>query len=532
MKVLIADDEPLVQIGLKSMLSDSSLDLQICGTASNGEQAYQMIVESKPDVVISDIKMPLMSGLELAKKCHHEFGRIPAFIILTGYEDFQFAREALSFQAVDYLIKMELTNDELDRALKKAQQIVLEYRKLSVPDNSSLLDLSYYRDRFFIRLLNGLFEGPEQFERQSQEFQITFEASGYIAAYIRVIENDQKPLTREQKLLLNKSTLEMFQEMMSKYLHCQVISLDIQYFAAVFFISSDHVGDPVSYLREALGQTLNMLYKYYSVTLLCSIGTMVSAPLEIPVSYQDAKQFISSAGTEQLIFAEERLQYFREHNVFNLSLFREDIRRAFEESNTEALREILDNIRELLSQNRVSTAQALDAASSILYLSINLMEDGSSAVTEIFQDDADGYQSLYRLTTVPQILSWLLKLENGLLETLAEQAKKPNNYLVENVKKYIACNLNQRLTLQNTAMTFNISANYLSQLFKKNTEIGFNEYVALKKIEQAKKLLKQGNLKIYEIADELGFENAFYFSRVFKKIEGCSPRDFLNLNQK
>ena len=72
MKVFIADDEPLIQIGLKSMLADSALDVQLCGSASNGEQAYQMILAQKPDIVISDIKMPVMSGLELAKKCLQE----------------------------------------------------------------------------------------------------------------------------------------------------------------------------------------------------------------------------------------------------------------------------------------------------------------------------------------------------------------------------------------------------------------------------------------------------------------------------
>lgn len=528
MKVFIADDEPLIQIGLKSMLADSALDVQLCGSASNGEQAYQMILAQKPDIVISDIKMPVMSGLELAKKCLQELGRIPVFIILTGYEDFQFAREALSLQAVDYLIKMELTKETLDAALKKAERAVLEFRKLSLTENPPLLDLRYYRDRFFIRLLNGLFEGPEQFERQCREFQLVFDTPGYMAAYIRLTDNKEKLLTRDEKFLLNQSTLEMFQEMISKFLRCQVISLDVQYFAAVFFIPEGWTENPAEQLERALSQTLAMLHNYYSVSLLCSIGAMVASPLEIPVSYQDAKQFIPTAdAAHPIVFAGEQLAQGKEHNVFSLSLFREDIRKAFEESNGEALQEILDNIRELLSQNHVSTAQALDAASSILYLTINLLEDGVSIVNDIFRDDAEGYQTLYRFSSVAQILSWLSRLENGLLKALEEQAKRPNNALVENVKNYIDCNLNQRLTLQNTAAVFSISSNYLSQLFKKHTEIGFNEYIAQRKIEEAKKLLKQGDLKIYEIADRLGFENAFYFSRVFKKVAGVSPSEFL-----
>lgn len=170
LKLLIADDEPLVQIGLKSMLDWNQLGISVCGTASNGKQAYDLICQEHPDIVISDIKMPLMDGLELAGKCREEFGRVPVFIILTSYEDFQFAREAISLQAVDYLIKLELTPDSLRESIEKASRAVQEYRQLSTKDAASSLDLTMFQERFFIRLLNGLFESPAQFERQMQDF--------------------------------------------------------------------------------------------------------------------------------------------------------------------------------------------------------------------------------------------------------------------------------------------------------------------------------------------------------------------------
>ena len=91
-KILIADDEPLVQIGLRSMISWSSLGAEICGTASNGDAAWEMIREHHPDIVITDIQMPCSSGLELGKRCMDELGRLPVFIILTSFEDFEYAR--------------------------------------------------------------------------------------------------------------------------------------------------------------------------------------------------------------------------------------------------------------------------------------------------------------------------------------------------------------------------------------------------------------------------------------------------------
>ena len=109
---------------------------------------------------------------------------------------------------------------------------------------------------------------------------------------------------------------------------------------------------------------------------------------------------------------------------------------------------------------------------------------------------------------------------------LEERKKTYKNHIVANVQKYICEHIEERLTLNDVASVFNISPNYLSLLFKKYSEAGFSEYISQMKIARAKELMAEGNLKIYEIADRLGFESAFYFSKVFKKITGCTPRDY------
>ena len=95
------------------------------------------------------------------------------------------------------------------------------------------------------------------------------------------------------------------------------------------------------------------------------------------------------------------------------------------------------------------------------------------------------------------------------------------------MQHYIVEHVEERLTLNNVASSFGVSPNYLSQLFKKYSEIGFSEYISQQKIARAKELMADGTLKIYEIAERLGFESAFYFSKVFKKVTGLSPRDYM-----
>ena len=172
--------------------------------------------------------------------------------------------------------------------------------------------------------------------------------------------------------------------------------------------------------------------------------------------------------------------------------------------------------------------QALDGACNILFLSISLLQDGEKTVSEFFRDNPDGYRSVYKQTSVEQIVSWLSYFEQQSCLLFENHHKDYKNHIVTNVKKYINEHVTERLSLNEVAAVFGISPNYLSQLFGRYNELGFSEYINTCKIHEAKRLLDAGNLKVYEVADMMGFESSFYFSKVFKKVEGISPSDYVN----
>ena len=156
-KLLIADDEPLVQIGLNSMLDWASLDMEVCGIASNGDAAYELILQHRPEIVITDIQMPCSSGLDLVKRCRKEFGDLPVFIILTSHENFNYAKEAISCRVIDYLVKIDLSPETLSESIDRALKQVASIRKRQEPSmrqTDRISDVSIMQERFFIRLLN------------------------------------------------------------------------------------------------------------------------------------------------------------------------------------------------------------------------------------------------------------------------------------------------------------------------------------------------------------------------------------------
>lgn len=528
--LLIADDEPLVQVGIKSMINWEEHGVHIVGTASNGSVAYDMIREYSPDIVITDIKMPIMSGLELARKCKEENLSLPVFIILTSYEEFDFAKEALSYQVCDYLVKLELTPESLTQALERASKKVAEQKKASpsLPQNS-VSSIYLLREQFFTRLILNLFESENQLITQADHLNIRFDYEAYMAAYVEINSDKLAHMSFDKQLNLYASSLQMVNELISKYMPCHTLSLDTKHFVVIFFLNQEHAADYKGAVANALGQVSSMLFNYYSVTIHASMGALVTAPSQIAASFQDAKQIFSRTSVKNpILFAEDIPLEKPPKNVFNMSLFKEDIRKAYAELDEKALYDIFTSIMELFEDKQAYYVQALDAAGNILYLSLSLLNNGEQIVSEIFQDKANGYRSIYELTNVNQILEWLRLFRDGLCANFAAHNKDYKNHIVTNVKKYINEHIEEKLALNKVAEMFNISPSYLSALFSKYSDVGFTDYINQQKVESAREMMRDSHLKIYEISDLLGFESAFYFSRVFKKVTGMSPRDYMN----
>lgn len=527
-KILIVDDEPLVQIGIKSMIDWAESGIQVCGTAMNGQAALEMIKEYAPELVITDIKMPIMNGLELAKKCRDTYGSIPLFIFLTSYEEFPLIKQALSYQAVDYLIKLELDagglKDTIGRALERLEELQASQAYKKAGEGRPLLQ--NYNDKFFMRLLHNLFDSREQFEIQAKDLRLDFSSSAFVVAHGRLHSPKAVEMTPAQQFNLYSSSLQMIREILAKYTACHLMSLDKQHFAVIFCLDSDGPGIE-SMLSEAWDNTCRMVHNYFSVQITAGLGRAVRDPLRINESYQEARQASATADTANPIVPFCRIPEDTFRNSFNIAVFKDNLTKAFEEFDTDVLYSTITQITELFSSHPMRYVQALDGACNILYLALSFLPDGEETMDQIFSGYMDGYRSIYKLNQVEQINEWLEHFRDGLCQVLKSRRKTYKDHVVTNVQKYICSHIEERLTLNEVAAVFGLSPNYLSSLFKKTYNTGFSEYITQKKISRARTLLLDQDVKIYEVADRLGFESAFYFSKVFKKVEGISPREFV-----
>ncbi|MDD3429541.1 MAG: response regulator [Oscillospiraceae bacterium] len=530
-KLLLADDEPLVLIGLQSMLRWEDYDIEICATARNGSQALQLIEEHHPDIVITDIKMPIKTGLEVIQECRELYGDSPVFIMLTSYEEFSFAKEALHYGATDYLVKLELSPQSLSTAVTRAVARVTELQKTTVSQSafpSERTNLQSFRDKFFIRLYNNLFDSPEQFLLQKAELGLDFSAPQYAVAYCEIGGINTLSMNAEKLMKLYFSTIQMVKETAEKYLPCYVTSLDMRHFNILFCLNANNPdAAALEPIATALNKAVTIVHGYFSVQLFCCVSGFAFSVDDIAGAFQNARRNFSSCNSvTPVVFLSKEDDCANGSSVFNMSLFKADLNRAFDELDADILYATITEIAQCFTGHSNRHVQAMDAASSLLYMTISLLPDGEKNAEQIFSADSDSYRGLYKLKTAEGCVKWMLHLRDGLCEILQSRRQSYKERVVASVQEYIRSNLNKKLSLNEVAAVFNFSPSYLSQLFAQYSAEGFVEYITEARIATAKVMMTDTDKKVYEIAEELGFESAFYFSKVFKKVTGQSPREY------
>lgn len=525
-KLMLADDEPLVCVGLKSMLKWEEYGVEIIGTSRNGQEAAEMIERLKPDIVVADIKMPLKTGLELAEECAEKYGNIPLFIILTSYSDFELMRKAIRAHVVDYLVKLELTAESLSESISKAVSILAKYHRMDSQDTSpGRGSMQVLYEKFFLRLYNNLFENEEQYLAQKEELGINFSASAYLAAACK-IEQPVNRVSSEKFRELCGNTVQIVRETLGKTFRCYIMTLDASHFSIAFCLGENDIHAVREALEEDLLKTITFVHNYFNVPLKIAVGHPVEHPRRLDSSYSTAGRILRYAS------ADRPLLFFRSYSsenpdsAFVFSEIRLSVRKAFEELDVTALRESLTKIINHYIAGHDLRLEAMDTACNVLYMAISLLPDGENTLERIFGNEPGGYRCIYHMNTTDSIVDWLVRMRDGCCALLSSQRQSYTRKIVGEVQAYIRENLDKRLSLNGVAAIFNISPNYLSSMFARHSE-GFVEYITATRIEAAKAMLARGEGRIYEIAERVGFESIYYFSKVFKKVVGIPPREYV-----
>ncbi|HHW13033.1 MAG TPA: helix-turn-helix domain-containing protein [Firmicutes bacterium] len=527
-KVVIIDDEQEQVEGIKNVIDWERYELAIAGTADNGVKGLELIERTLPEIAIVDIKMPLMSGLEMLEEVRKRGIKLQS-IILSGYDDFYFAQKAITLQTSNYLLKPCRPEQILQSVLKAKNLIVEERRKSAVlKDYQDLIreNLPVLKEKFLTDLLKGNLSDQAAIEQKMVCYGLPFSAltSEYnvvlFSCHCWAAGEQPAPVKTEEYLLL--AVMELVKQGLAPEHRCEVL-YEREWVIAIIEIRDGACRQELPLQLEKIKQHIEQLY---DLSITVGIGGPVSSLALIWRSYQQAATAVETgffAGDQQIIMYDPQratghkyLYPFQEVKKVLLSLETGD-----EEAVQAAVEKFFQSL--VLAGNpgkREIQQLSLTLVSNILQYCFDQNIDLERNGTDILQF----FDRILQANTLQQLQEIIGLFLTGIVRQLA--ADRERNNIVQFAIDYIKENYQSNINLQTIAEQVNYSPSYLSFLFKQETGKNFVDYLNHYRIEQAKKLLRDTNAKNYEIAYQVGYQDEKYFYQIFKKYTGLTASQY------
>ena len=462
-RVVFVDDEMLVKLGLRSAIDWNQEGFEIVGEASNGQEGIQLIKSLQPDLVISDIVMPGMDGIEMYQTLKED-GIAPIFIVLSSYDQFDMVKRAMKAGARDYLLKLSLNAQSLHELLQEIRAEVEEKRnedsEKTIRDDTESESVSgqFELNRIYLYgLLLGEKVNPGYlqhcFTKTGGRNRVLYVATDAARLMISKSETERKTYIRTIRSLLD--------EISSEFGEAYCISEDLTYNGYGNIQFYQNVDQELPKTNEKMNNLLD-LERLRSICEMLNEGDLS--------------------------------QYF---NEFNFAI--KSHRLSLEEASFQSV-QLICVTEEYLKQN----------------WSNFLFEHDAGAVLA----------QIYSCQSVKEIIHCNREYINAVERAAQELFCSDGIRLVRDAKNYIRTHMSDPIGLTEIADALKVSSSYLSATFSQSENIGLINYINKEKVKRAQYLMASEHLKVYEVSYMLGFENAGYFSKVFKKYAGCTPKQF------
>ncbi|MEG0565849.1 MAG: response regulator [Hungatella sp.] len=526
-RIILVDDEPLILAGIASLITWEDYDCTIIGKATNGPSAYDMITKLKPDIVITDIRMPVLNGLELIEKCKAN-GCVFSFLVLTNLEEFHLARKALALGASDYLVKLDLSAESLIASLMRAKENCnLKIRQGDALAQSSSADLI----RAYLNQLLLMQEPPAPLSAElASEFQ-----PGMIVLF-SMRPNNISFSTEEEVFdfkQINAQISDILSGISARFFRASTL-LNYNSNTYLLVISPrESSEDPEETIQNFCTKVNIALKTYFELTAVFGISQPRASLIDLTDALQEAitaLEYYYYDSAAPIVFYHEQHYHKSQAQGFNINFLKKDLSAAIQTNNSEQLAHIFRQIIDLFQQCQPNKEHATSACINIYTYLYSFFDNEGNNYQEIFPFAINIASHLNHFNSLADILAWLQSFCDKLCKLLLDRRETRSDKLIEMTKRYVAEHYEEKLSLTEIADALNISSGHLSNTFKKFTGSTLSDYIAEIKIDHAKDLIDTHQYLMYEISDKLGFDNPYYFSKVFKKIAGVSPREHENRN--
>ena len=524
--VLIVDDEPVFRLAMKSIIDWNALGFTSELEAENGKEALSLLEKYDDiNIVFTDINMPVMDGLELISAINTSFCDMP-IIVLSAYDDFNLVRQAFKRGAHDYLLKTDLKAEGVTALLSNLT---------SLKRNKSAESLSKNEYRHILKesFLKDLVQKDDtkDIEERFQNLQIRLNRNNIFVCFIWVEEYQvlEDKYSGSELTTFSKTIINAISQVLSKEKTGEAVAISPQEY--VILVSYENIKKESS-LRE-LKRLIRQIKYYLSNYLNVGISVGVSAALDglqgIRAGYRQADsnvRFRLILGKGKIIFPED-VHLYSIHEAEEISgrykNFIEILNQSDRDHIIGELQKIFRDIRKM-GVNRAEDIYVYYI--DLLFKLVTWLETNNENAISVFGSDVNFYHKIRRFDTVDEIENWILNMMEWIIDYMHNKKEKNVNRDVLRGQEFMRLNYKENLTLKMVSDYAGLSESHFSRLFTKHTGENFTVYLTNLRIQKAKQLINETNMKMYEIAERVGYSNIEHFSRVFKKVTGVAPNQY------
>ena len=529
-RVMIVDDEVLVRLGIQSLIKWENYGYQIVCDASDGEEALQKIRQYQPDIVLTDLKMSPVDGFELISECREKYPHIQ-FIVLSSYNDFDNVRNAMKMGAFDYVFKLTVKPEELLKIMDEATSVGKGTD--TVQETSALAErnLEVIKRGLFKRILNSeTFLKKYLEELMKLPLSVNFDHPFHI---LSITIDDFKVVRKKgdfMDLELLIFTMEnILSELFSRHHRAEVFQYGEYDFAVAVNLAGnqDHKAFFTAMEKE-FGIFSNCARQYYGLEVSGALSRECTGIKGLKDAIAQNRVTLNMR-----FFSEPGKLHPHERNVKEEAVLPPEfhssvLERLAAEHDFFGMRKFLDELFEFLKEKNRCEPEEIRYLLRKAYGTLAASFARSQADIDLFLD-----KNGINMEASINDYTYLEKIRQSVLELLEQYKKEYESNSgrilrkeVAEAKSFVRSHMKEELQVAEIAAMVNMSGSYFSHVFKKEEGISFVEYVYRVRMEHARYLLESSDLKVNEIADEVGIFNPNYFSTQFKKSVGQSPLEY------
>ncbi|MCU6707851.1 response regulator [Paenibacillus sp. J5C_2022] len=529
-KVLLADDELLVRTSLKLLLNWEQHGFSICGEASSGTEALQLVERHRPHLLISDIRMPGMDGVQLSGEMARRYPGT-RMIMLSNYDDFDYVKGALQNGASEYLLKHRLNEEELTVALAGVREWLQAHSEDAESMSPNANHLLALKRGFIVQLIAGFTYSEAELDMHIGMLNLKLGKKRFVPVILSIDDYSTRERTKTMKALELEqfSVVNMVEEILHEIGNGAVCHVRDDRFVLLF--SLPHLrseGQMRDIVNGAAGRIANCLKTYLNMSVSLSIGELCRGIEDIPASYKKAEEQLRKRfykGKSLILTGES--SSVEEVVICGLDIQLEKrLLSAIRAGNISAVKEDLAHIFTAIKQRSLSMNSSQLIFNDLLGLLHRVCKEKEVQLSLLYSSEELPHDILGGFQTLDELKNWFESLFQRYFHETREEDDKLYSPYTNQALRFIRQHYMNDISLSHTAEHIGISSAYLSTLFKNEMKVGFSDYLTAFRLEQAKSFLEEGK-EIQDIAKLCGFNSQHYFFRIFKKRTGITPGEYV-----